>query len=136
MIERRTPLRSRGFSLLEVLVAFAILALSLGTLLLVFSTGLRNTALAGDYTQAVSLAESKLAEVAAQRPLAPEEAEGTADERFRWRLSVTARPPPEGLSEPVDGLRAYQLKITVSWGEGPRERRVSLRTLRLLGPPT
>ena len=39
------PRCQRGFSLLEVLVAFTILSVSLGVLLQIFSTGLRNAAL-------------------------------------------------------------------------------------------
>ena len=42
------PNRQRGFSLLEVLVAFAILSVSLGVLLQVFATGLRNAGVADD----------------------------------------------------------------------------------------
>ena len=41
-----------GFSLLEVLVAFAILSVSLGVLLQVFATGLRNVGMADDYSRA------------------------------------------------------------------------------------
>ena len=50
-----------GYSLLEVLVAFAILALAVGTILSLFATGLRNTAVASDYARALTLAESQLA---------------------------------------------------------------------------
>jgi general secretion pathway protein I len=133
VIERSRQGRERGFSLLEVLVAFSILALSLGALLLVFSTGLRNTALAADYTRAVSLAESKLAEVGARRPLAPGASEGNVDGRYRWQAEVTELAPPEGVARPLEQVRAYQVSVTVTWGAGARERQVGLASLRFVG---
>ena len=51
-----------GFTLLEVVVAFAIMALSMAVLLNLFATGVRATRLSADYSEAVTLAESKLAE--------------------------------------------------------------------------
>ena len=42
-------MKQKGFSLLEVLVAFSILAIAMGALMQVFATGLRNTALAEEW---------------------------------------------------------------------------------------
>ena len=55
--------RQAGFSLLEVLVAFAILALSLGVLLQIFSRAMSTTAVSGSYSRAAAMAEARLAEV-------------------------------------------------------------------------
>jgi general secretion pathway protein I len=87
------PVRCRGFSLLEVLVAFAILALALTVLMQVFSTGLRNISVGEDYTRAVLLAESVLASVGVEQPLQEGERTGTFDEKYgeayRWRVAVS-----------------------------------------------
>jgi general secretion pathway protein I len=87
------PGRCRGFSLLEVLVAFAILALSLTVLMQVFSTGLRNISVGEDYTRAVLLAESVLASVGVEQSLQEGEQTGAFDDRYgeeyRWRVAVS-----------------------------------------------
>ena len=59
----------RGFSLLEVLVAFVILSLVATALFRLFSGALQNMSAADDYTKAVLVAESALATAGATQPL-------------------------------------------------------------------
>ena len=122
--------RLAGFTLLEVLVAFAILALSLGVLLQVFATGLRNTTVAENYSQAAMYAESILAAVGVGEPLQEGSDGGAIDEIFSWRSQVSAY-GDEVLE--FDDLRAnaYRVIVEVFWGESERKRSVSLETLRL-----
>ncbi len=123
------PVRSRGFSLLEVLVAFSILAVSLGTLLLVFSGGLRNTAVSRDYSRAIAYAESKLAEIGVVEPLEVGEQEGNFDDRYRWEVEITPYTVVEA-SERAS-VKPYHVTVKVTWGEDNRQRSVVLNTLRL-----
>ena len=58
-----------GFSLLEILVAFVIMALALGVLMRVFSGPLNSTAVADHYAEARLNAESKLASIGVQPTL-------------------------------------------------------------------
>jgi general secretion pathway protein I len=74
-MRRRGAPRQRGFSLLEVLVAFVILSLVATALFRLFSGALVNASAADDYTHAVLVAESALTEAAAAVPLV----ETTAD---------------------------------------------------------
>ena len=126
--------RSRGFTLLELLVAFVILALSLGVLLGIFSAGLRNTGMAADYTRAVALAESRLAELGVTSPLAPGSTEGIHGERFRWRSEVVELDPAAG-AEGFDTARLYRAEVEVSWDSLLGLRTVSLATLRIAEAP-
>ena len=88
--------RSRGFSLLEVLVAFVILALVGTALFRLFSGSLANVAAADDYTRAVLVAESALAGAAATQPLRETTANGTADDgRIEWTTRVAPYAPPK-----------------------------------------
>ena len=84
-----------GFSLLEVLVAFVILSLVATALFRLFSGALGNASAADDYSRAVLVAESVLAEAAATQPLARGPAMArptTGASRGRRKVARTRRP--------------------------------------------
>ncbi len=124
-----------GFTLLEVLVAFAVLAVSLGALFQIFSTGTRASRTAEAYTYATLLAESKLASVGIEMPLHTGEQAGEFDNGFAWRVAVR----PYWLDgQETDGtfsVPAYEVDVTVSWDGGGGLRSISLTTLRLGSQP-
>ncbi len=139
--------RSGGFTLLEVLVAFTILAVALGALLQAFSTGLRGLGAAEAHANAVSHARSKLDEVGALIPL--EEGvqsgafdsdafdsgafdSGAFDEGYRWTVSIQPYEPSEAAEWGDLSVVPYDVTVTVAWG---RESSVTLRTLRLAPRP-
>jgi general secretion pathway protein I len=94
---RAYPLQNTaGFSLLEVLVAFVILTIVAGTLFKIFSGALANASAAEDYSRAVLVAESVLAETASAKPLREGTSEGRADGgRIQWTARVAAYAPPD-----------------------------------------
>ncbi len=119
----------RGFSLLEVLVAFAVLALSLGVLMQIFSGGMRNSQTGSLYSRAVELAESKLALPGLEMPLEPMSLSGE-EAGFDWRLDVTPHPMDE-LRSPPALLEAFRVDVQVHWLGMGRGSSLSLATLRL-----
>lgn len=114
-----------------MLVAFSILALSLGALLQVFSTGLRSAALSQEYSWATLLAESKLAAMSVSEPLQVGEQSGELDEGFHWRASIEPVQPGEAAPSDVARLGLYEVTVEVFWTHALRERSVTLTTLRL-----
>lgn len=126
--------RSQGFSLLEVLVAFAILAVSLGVVLQVISTGLRSLAVTEEYARAALLAESKLAAIGIELPLEEGVEEGELDDQYRWTTRVQLS-ETEAEDEVVAELPVvpYDVSVEVNWQSAVGERSFALRTMRL-GP--
>lgn len=123
---------SRGFSLLEVLVAFTILAMLLGALFQVFSGGL-HAARSGDrYTRATVIAQSTLSALSVEYPPQEGVSSGTTDDGFDWRVSVGPY-SDDLLSVAESPLQPYLVNVQVFWEEGGDAHSVSLESM-LLGP--
>ena len=118
-----------GFTLVEIVVALAILALSVTVLLGVISDGLRRTDLAARTAQATSLAQSLLGRLGTELPVQQGETSGELAGGFRWQ----ARIEPYGDNADRDQwpVGAYHVSVDVAWGAGDAERSVTLTTLRL-----
>ncbi len=125
--------RQSGFSLLEVLVAFSILALALGVLLQSFSTGMRGVTQSGLYSRATLLAESIFARAGRDKELSDGEYSGEVDDIFRWRVSLTPY-ETEDLDPRKLRLEPVAVTVEVEWDEGNRTPRIALSGLRLLAP--
>jgi general secretion pathway protein I len=72
----------------EVLVAFAIVSLSLAVMVRIFSTGAQSTKASDAATIATLFAESSLASIGIEAPLREGEDSGALDGGFRWHSSV------------------------------------------------
>lgn len=129
----RVGVGERGFTLLEVIVAFAIVALALSAIFQIFSTGLRSSVVTENYNMATLLADSKLAGIGIEEPLEAGDQSGTFDNGFRWEANI--RPYDDGGSTFTPGeIQAFEVTVTVKWGGVVRERSLSLATLRLKIP--
>lgn len=123
---RRNP--QQGFSLLEVLVAFAVLALSLGVLTQVFTSGMRNTQLSSRYSEAMILAESRLAAATVPGELEEGTDNGEA-EGFNW--VTEAAPFDTGSPFENPAVKPLRVSVRVSWNDRGQSRSLELVTLRL-----
>jgi general secretion pathway protein I len=130
--------RSRGFSLLEVLVAFVILSLVATALFRLFSGALGNASAADEYSRAVLVAESVLAEAAATQPLREGTWQGVADGgRIAWTTRVVPYVPPdvttdlEGASESMPA-RLFRVTAEVTFAApSGGQRNFALATTRI-----
>ena len=123
----RTRRRQQGFTLIEVVVAFAILALALGALYESFGGSLRRGVSARQQELATLRAESLLSEFRGSGGLLPQEKGGRDEDLgFSWRITV--KPYPAEISD-HSPVTAEAVEVEVRWGE---KRSVVLRTVELL----
>jgi general secretion pathway protein I len=130
----------KGFSLLEILVAFAILAVSLSLVLRIFSTGVNSAILSEEYGTATQLAEALLATAGVETPLVAGEKSGEVSDKYHWQVTVTpmashAMPKQTDQavlsdSEPV--LMAVEVEVSWSDDDDKAPRSVELSTLKLV----
>lgn len=126
----QTRSSQRGFTLLEILIAFVVLALVGGALMQLFQGGLQNLSAAGGYTRAALLAETTLSELRAETTINPGERSSDLGQGYRYEMVLTPY-LEDGVALP--GL--LQADLTIHWGIAPDDRQYSLRTL-LLPPGT
>ena len=120
----------RGFSLIEMLVALVVLSLSLSVLYQAVMGATRNVRVAAEYTDAVMLAESMLAEhsyvTEANFALAGRYAQ------YDWQVSTWPAPIEDGLDPEQRAVapRALQyLEVVVSWPGRRAPRNLNLLTV-------
>lgn len=108
--------RHSGFSLLEMVVAVAILGLSVGMLYQSAGGSVRSVSTSEDYAYAVTMARSLLAQYSSVPPAGVSTSAETHD-GYRWQVRTEAIANPNG--EPV----LYAIEATISWGNrfSPRE---------------
>ena len=124
-----------GFSLLEVLAAFVILALVATALFRLFGGALGNAGVAEDASRAVLVAQSRLD--AARGEMRTGSASGTEDDRYAWSTRIEPWESPDTAAQPgLAGMllatQLYRITVEVRYpGAGGRERMLELATLRL-----
>jgi len=117
---------SRGFTLLEVLVALTILGIAIVTLMQLSSQGLRLLHLADDYQRAVLVADRLVRTTDALQEGVDTGREGP----FQWERRVGLVAMPEALT-PGAGPRPRRLtlSVVVRWGSNRTLELASLRTV-------
>lgn len=114
---------ARGFTLLETLIAFAIMAAGLAVLIGAFGDGIGGARAAAARLALVEAAQDRLATVGATLPLVPGTREGR-DGAIGWRVVIA---PAEAVGPPA-GPRLYDVTVDVADTSG---RRFALTSQRL-----
>ncbi len=126
----------QGFTLIEIVVAMAIMAAGFVLILRVFSGSVRSLDLSSQYMKGVALANHKMGELELL-DFEVEEASGTFPEEeedspeYRWELIVEPFETP--LTNEKENIRVNRVTLRVLWGDIGTERNLELVSLKTMG---
>ena len=132
---RGVPPRSGGFTLLEVLLAFVVFALSFATVLEILAGSMRSTTRARDYSEAALLGQSLMDMVGVEIPLEEGLMSGETEDGYEWEMAITLYDPQdEGdrmleLAE-IAGTNLYRVDLEMQWGNEAVPRAAHFSTVR------
>jgi general secretion pathway protein I len=130
----RNIFSTTGFTLMEVVVAMAILGVALTVIIELFSGGLRMARTSAEYTKAINYARMKMEEIAVKQTIEEGTQEGEFDHTFRWQVEtkkVDVLPIEKGIDF-TPPTELFQVKVNVLWKSGSRERSTRLETYRTI----
>jgi type II secretion system protein I len=118
---------NKGFTLLEILVALAILATAVTIIFQLFSAGLRNIAVSEDVVSAAVRAEAKMREVLSNEELTENSWTETTTDGYTFAVNIT-----EALQEKTDSLpvQVLQIDLAITWTKNSKERSFRLKTYK------
>lgn len=130
---------ARGFTLIEVVVAFVLLGLVLSTGFEIFSDGMSRASLLEERSRALEVARTQLSDAGLEEPLKEGMAQGdAADARFHWTTTVVpyvapdAQPNGQMQAQPQAAYELYHVEVKVDWrGADGKDHALALSTLRL-----
>lgn len=128
----------RGFTLLEVMVAFVIAGLAIGLLYSGATGGLDATARAAKAEEALSLARSHITAIGRGEAIAQQESSGADGGGFTYHLHVRPVSTRELTLSDTDRANdtkptkavLYDITVTESWSEAGHPHDVTLQTRR------
>ncbi len=121
--------RRGGFTLLEVLVAIAILGIAVTVVLQLFSANLRAISASGDYVSALTKAEAKMREILSDDKLSDKSLSETTDDGYRIDVSIT-----DALKDRTENLqvRLLEINLTVRWTRGTKDKSITFWTMKVV----
>ena len=129
--------RSGGFTLLELLLAFMVFALSFATVLEILSGSMRNTVRARHFTEAALTAQSIMDQVGVVIPLQPGGRANGESGDYRWDLEIYEYQGGESEMSPVElaeltGIALLQVDLYAQWRTSPANQERRFTTVKAM----
>ena len=131
----RSPGTSQGFTLLEVMLAFVIFALSFATVLEIMAGSMRSVRRASDDTEVALFAQSIIDLVGTEIPIEEGQYSGMGMDRYQWQLGLSLY---DSVGEDVgtvelaemSGIELYRVDLDIDWDTGRNQRDLHFTTIR------
>lgn len=120
--------RQLGLTLIEILVAFVMMAISVALILQIIGKSNRSISISDEYNHASIIAESLLSSTLYPNSL--EETSGAVADKFFWQYSIS--PYESSDYSAKNNFQLYEINISVEWNSNHDKRNVKLSTLRLI----
>ena len=114
-----------------------LLSLVLAVSFEIFTTGFSRAAELDEYSQALQVAQSRLAATGTEETIKEGEAQGdTADRKYHWVVTVRRTDPEDPTKPPPTIFTLYRIDVNVSWrGGSGKDRALALSSLFLWTRP-
>ena len=127
--------QQQGFTLLEVMLAFVVFALSFATVLEILSGSMRSVTRSGDDTEVALFAQSIFDLVGTEIPLEEGQLSGIGLDRYQWQLDIylfQAEGDEDHTMELAEltGTELYRVDLSIDWESGRRQRDLQFSTIR------
>lgn len=129
--------RAQGFTLIEVIASFTILAMTFMVVLEILSNSSRNTIKSSEQTKLALLAQSKMDEVGILIPVEETSESGEFDNDISWQIDIT----PYEVSYDGDAemdfapVELFKVQLVISWVDGlGKNREAVFTTLKAMTP--
>jgi prepilin-type N-terminal cleavage/methylation domain-containing protein len=118
-----------GFTLLEVLVALSLLGIAVTVIVQLFSADLRAISASESYVNGTLEAQTKIREILESKDLSERSWGGVTENGYRFEASMAAVLP-----ERTENLlvQLLEINVTIFWAQGPGEKSLSLKTLKVI----
>ncbi len=129
-------IKQKGFTLLEVLVAFTMLAVTFATVMQIIAGSARNTVKASQNTKIAMLTQSKLDELGLLEKLEEGSTSGYFDDNTSWQMEVIPFDVPyEGdFNQEFSAVELMEVRLIVISEKGGRQKVTEFNTLRAVTP--
>ncbi|MBW1678787.1 MAG: type II secretion system protein [Deltaproteobacteria bacterium] len=131
----KKKLIDKGFTLIEIMVALAILGIALTIIMQLFSGGLCLARKSEDYSRAVFYGRQLLEEICLQKEISEREEAGKFEGDYTWKYeikpySVLIEKEENGGKGKNFSLKIFNVRVTVFWPSGDKEKSLNFETLK------
>ena len=123
--------RQRGFTLVEIVVAFVLLSLVLATSYQIFSTGMARASDLEDYSHALEIAQTQISQVSIGEQYEEGQTSGQSeDQRFKWTVTIARYETVDPAKAVLAALYPIRVGVHVTWRSATDvEKQLDLATL-------